>query len=156
MNILLSRIDERLIHGQVMTRWITGLYITRIILIDDAIAKDDFMVDVLMLSAPVGVEVKVMRVDDAVKFIAVDDSPAKTMLLFKDIRYVKALADAGFLVPKLDIGNIGSSPIRKGVTREVFMSPEEQAMAKELCEKGMYIYIQKLPSDKEQDIMTLL
>lgn len=156
MNILLSRIDERLIHGQVMTRWITGLYITRIILIDDTIAKDDFMVDVLLLSAPVGVEVKVMSVDDAVKFIAVDDSSAKTMLLFKDIRYVKALADAGFLVPKLDIGNIGSSPIRKGVTREVFMSPEEQAMAKELCEKGMYIYIQKLPSDKEQDLMALL
>ena len=156
MNILLSRIDERLIHGQVMTRWITGLYITRIILIDDTIAKDDFMVDVLFLSAPVGVEVKVMTVDDAVKFIAVDDSSAKTMLLFKDIRYVKALADAGFLVPRLDIGNIGSSPIRKGVTREVFMSPEEQAMAKELCEKGMYIYIQKLPSDKEQDLMALL
>lgn len=156
MNILLSRIDERLIHGQVMTRWITGLYITRIILIDDTIAKDDFMVDVLLLSAPVGVEVKVMSVDDAVKFITVDDSPAKTMLLFKDIRYVKALADAGFLVPRLDIGNIGSSPIRKGVTREVFMSPEEQAMAKELCEKGMYIYIQKLPSDKEQDLMALL
>lgn len=156
MNILLSRIDERLIHGQVMTRWITGLYITRIILIDDTIAKDDFMVDVLLLSAPVGVEVKVMSVDNAVKFITVDDSPAKTMLLFKDIRYVKALADAGFLVPRLDIGNIGSSPIRKGVTREVFMSPEEQAMAKELCEKGMYIYIQKLPSDKEQDLMALL
>lgn len=59
-------------------------------------------------------------------------------------------------MPRLDIGNIGSSPIRKGVTREVFMSPEEQAMAKELCEKGMYIYIQKLPSDKEQDLMALL
>lgn len=156
MNILLSRIDERLIHGQVMTRWITGLYVTRIILIDDSIAKDDFMVDVLMLSAPVGVDVQVMTVDDAVKFIASDESATKTMLLFKDIRYVKALADAGFLVPKLNIGNIGSSPVRKGVTREVFMSPEEQNMAKELCEKGMYIYIQKLPSDKEQDIMALL
>ena len=67
MNILLSRIDERLIHGQVMTRWITGLYITRIILIDDAIAKDDFMVDVLLLSAPVGVDVQVMTVEEAVK-----------------------------------------------------------------------------------------
>lgn len=156
MNILLSRIDERLIHGQVMTRWITGLYVTRIILIDDTIAKDDFMVDVLMLSAPVGVDAQVMSVDDAVKFIASDNSSTKTMLLFKDIRYVKALADAGFLVPRLNIGNIGSSPIRKGVTREVFMSPEEQNMAKELCEKGMYIYIQKLPSDKEQDIMALL
>ena len=90
MNILLSRIDERLIHGQVMTRWITGLYITRIILIDDAIAKDDFMVDVLLLSAPVGVDVQVMTVEEAVKVIASDDSSTKTMLLFKDIRYVKA------------------------------------------------------------------
>ena len=112
MNILLSRIDERLIHGQVMTRWITGLYITRIILIDDTIAKDDFMVDVLLLSAPVGVDVQVMTVEEAVKVIASDDSSTKTMLLFKDIRYVKALADSGFLVPRLNIGNIGSSQER--------------------------------------------
>ncbi len=156
MNVLLSRIDERLIHGQVMTRWITGLYITRIILIDDKIAKDDFMVDVLMLSAPVGVEVKAMTVEDALKFVAADASDAKTMLLFKDIRYVKALADGGYQIPKLDIGNIGSSPIRKAVTREVFMSPEEQEIARELCGRGMYIYIQKLPSDKEQDLKDLI
>lgn len=156
MNVLLSRIDERLIHGQVMTRWITGLYITRIILIDDKIAKDDFMVDVLMLSAPVGVEVKAMTVEDALKFVAADTSDAKTMLLFKDIRYVKALADGGYQIPKLDIGNIGSSPIRKAVTREVFMSPEEQEIARELCGRGMYIYIQKLPSDKEQDLKDLI
>ena len=156
MNILLARIDERLIHGQVMTRWITGLYVTRIILVDDKIARDDFMVDVLMLSAPVGVEVVVLTVEDALKLIASDTSSAKTILLFKDIRYVKALADGGFLIPRLDIGNIGSSPIRKGITREVFMSPEEQAIAKERCDKGMYIYIQKLPTDKEQDLHSLL
>lgn len=156
MNLLLSRIDERLIHGQVMTRWITGLYITRIILVDDKIANDDFMVDVLMLSAPVGVEVKALTVKDALNFIQTETSSAKTMLLFKDIRYVKALAEGGFMVPKLDIGNIGSSPVRKGVTREVFMSPEEQEIARHLNAMGMYIYIQKLPSDREQDLMALL
>lgn len=156
MNLLLSRIDERLIHGQVMTRWITGLYITRIILVDDKIANDDFMVDVLMLSAPVGVEVKALTVKDALNFIQTETSSAKTMLLFKDIRYVKALAEGGFMVPKLDIGNIGSSPVRKAVTREVFMSPEEQEIARHLNAMGMYIYIQKLPSDREQDLMALL
>lgn len=156
MNLLLSRIDERLIHGQVMTRWITGLYITRIILVDDKIANDDFMVDVLMLSAPVGVEVKALTVKDALNFIQTDTTSAKTMLLFKDIRYVKALAEGGFMVPKLDIGNIGSSPVRKAVTREVFMSPEEQEIARHLNAMGMYIYIQKLPSDREQDLMALL
>lgn len=156
MNLLLSRIDERLIHGQVMTRWITGLYITRIILVDDKIANDDFMVDVLMLSAPVGVEVKALTVKDALNFIQTETSSAKTMLLFKDIRYVKALAEGGFMVPKLDIGNIGSSPVRKAVTREVFMSSEEQEIARHLNAMGMYIYIQKLPSDREQDLMALL
>ena len=156
MHLLLSRIDERLIHGQVMPRWITGLYITRIILVDDKIANDDFMVDVLMLSAPVGVEVKALTVKDALNFIQTETSSAKTMLLFKDIRYVKALAEGGFMVPKLDIGNIGSSPVRKAVTREVFMSPEEQEIARHLNAMGMYIYIQKLPSDREQDLMALL
>ncbi len=156
MNLLLSRIDERLIHGQVMTAWITGLFIKRILLVDDKIAKDEFMVEVLALSAPAGVEVRALTAADAAKLIASDTSDAKTMLLFQNIRAVRALAEEGYLVPRLNIGNIGSSPVRKGITREVFMSPEEQDIARELCGKGMYIYIQKLPTDKEQDLSKLI
>ena len=156
MNIMLSRIDERLIHGQVMTRWISGLFVTRIILIDDQIAKDEFMYEVLMLSAPVGITVLVLSVDDALKLFREDSSDEKTLLLFKDVRYVKALLDKDFNVGRLNIGNIGSSPIRKGITREVFMSDEEIEIVKALCSGGIYVYLQKLPTDKEVDIRTRL
>jgi mannose/fructose/N-acetylgalactosamine-specific phosphotransferase system component IIB len=154
MKIMLSRIDERLIHGQVMTRWITGLYVTKIILIDDNIARDEFMYEVLLLSAPVGVTVLVLTVEDAYKLLSEDESTEKTLLLFKDIRFVKALSDKGYKVERLNIGNIGSSPVRKGITREVFMSSEEIEIARELSNAGVYVYIQKLPTDKEVDIKT--
>lgn len=156
MNVMLSRIDERLIHGQVMTRWITGLLVTRIILVDDQIAKDEFMYEVLLLSAPVGVTVSVLSVDGALSLIRGDSSEEKTLLLFKDIRYVKVLLDKGFNVGRLNIGNIGSSPVRKAITREVFMSAEEIEIVKALCAGGVYVYIQKLPTDKEVDIITRL
>jgi len=154
MNVRLLRVDERLIHGQIMTRWITGLSITRIILVDDNVAKDDFLREVLLLASPVGVDVLVLSVDDAIKLIDTDTSDQKTMLLFKEITYVKQLWDKGFRFKRLNIGNIGSSPKRKAITREVYMSDEEKKIAKELCSHGIYVYIQKLPTDKEQDILS--
>ena len=47
MNIVLCRVDERLIHGQVMTAWVKKAWIKKIILVDDELASDDFMKEVL-------------------------------------------------------------------------------------------------------------
>ncbi|MBE6083621.1 MAG: PTS sugar transporter subunit IIB, partial [Tissierellaceae bacterium] len=54
-NIVLTRIDDRLIHGQVMTAWVKQTKATRIIIIDDVVAKDDFMKKVLTMAAPPGI-----------------------------------------------------------------------------------------------------
>lgn len=59
MNVCLARVDERLIHGQVMTAWVKKAWIKKIMLVDDEIVKDDFMKEVLSMSAPAGVKVEV-------------------------------------------------------------------------------------------------
>ena len=56
-NLLLVRIDDRLIHGQVMTAWMKTLPAKQIIVIDDKVAKDDFMLFVLQNAAPSGIKV---------------------------------------------------------------------------------------------------
>ena len=156
MNVVLSRIDERLIHGQVMTRWIKGLFVKRILVIDNKIANDDFYKQVLTMSAPSGIELKCLNAEDAAREINESSDDVNTLLLFKEISMAKNLADAGYLVSELDIGNVGSSRIRKAVTKQVFMSDEEVQIAKDLNSRGMKIVIQMLPTDSAVDLMPLI
>ena len=67
MKVTLARVDERLIHGQVMTAWCKKCWIKTIILVDKEIAQDEFMISVLEMSAPAGVKV-------IVKSVAFEDS----------------------------------------------------------------------------------
>ena len=156
MKVSFARVDERLIHGQVMTAWVKKYWIKKIILVDDEIVKDDFMKEVLTLSAPSGVKIEVRSAADAVAELEKDDSDASTMLLFKDLQYALLLVNYGFPLKELDIGNIGSAPGRKPITREVYISDEEKEMLRQLNQKNIYVYIQKLPQDTQVDVMKKL
>ena len=156
MRISLARVDERLIHGQVMTSWVKKCWIKTIILVDDEIVKDDFMKEVLSLSAPQGVSVEVRSVLETAELYRNDASDTSTMLLFKELSYVLDCVNHGVEFDALNIGNIGSSPTRKPFTKEVYLSDKEVDIVKELISKGMYVYIQKLPQNLEQDVSKLI
>ena len=67
MSIVLTRVDFRLIHGQVITRWLTQCQINEIVTVDTALSKDEFMQDVFKMAAPKGVKIKILDIDTAVK-----------------------------------------------------------------------------------------
>ena len=154
MKISLCRVDERLIHGQVMTAWVKKFWIKKIILVDDELASDDFMKEVLALSAPSGVKVEVRSVEDTLQTVNASQNDESTLLLFKEVKYAYELYKIGFDMKELNIGNVGSSPVRKAITTQVYMSEEEKNMCREMNEKGVYVYIQKLPQDSQVDVMT--
>ena len=154
MKISLCRVDERLIHGQVMTAWVKKCWIKKIILVDDELASDDFMKEVLALSAPSGVKVEVRGVEDTLQTINSSEGDESTLLLFKEIRFAYELFKVGYDLKELNIGNVGSSPVRKAITNQVYLSEEEKNMCRELNENGVYVYIQKLPQDSQVDVMT--
>lgn len=151
--VCFARVDERLIHGQVMTSWVKKYWIKKIILVDDDIVQDDFMKDVLVLSAPQGVKVEVRSAADTAAALENEKAEENTMLLFKDLRYVQLLVNYGFPLKELNIGNIGSAPGRKAITREVYVSEEEKEILRELSGKEIFVYIQKLPQDAQVDVM---
>jgi PTS system mannose-specific IIB component len=152
LKLSLARVDERLIHGQVMTAWVKKHWIKKIILVDDDLVKDDFMKEVLCLSAPQGVKIEVRSAADTVAAMENDSSDESTMFLFKDLKYVLMLVNYGYALPELDIGNIGSAPGRKPFTKEVYISEAEKDILRELIQKNVHVYIQKLPQDAQVDV----
>lgn len=136
-----ARVDERLIHGQVMTAWVKKYWIKKIILVDDEIVQDSFMQEVLSMSAPQGVKVEVRSAADAAAELGEDTSDDNVMLLFKELKYAGLLVNYGYPLEELDIGNIGSAPGRKAITKEgISPTPRRISSADSMRRTSMSIF----------------
>ncbi len=151
MNVVACRVDERLVHGQIMTSWAKRLQLKRIVVVDDAVAKDDFMCAVLSMSAPAGVAIDILSVADAAEKVKGDAGDEKTMLLFKGpaaaLELARALAGTPQALRELNLGNLGSGPGRTELTKRVFLSAEERGQVRELQGLGVRVYLQMLYTD---------
>lgn len=149
MNLALTRIDERLIHGQVMTAWLSATGSDRILIVDDETYQDEFVQQVLELAAPKNVEVKVLDVVGAKQIFNQEDE-RKTILLFKHPLYVWKLIEAGISLNEVELGNMGSKPTRNKLCKMVYVSQEEEALFDRINEKGCTVYVRMLPNDPKR------
>ena len=111
--ISLIRIDDRLIHGQVMTRWIKHVETTTILIIDDDLVNDDFMVSVLEMSVPKGISLKVVDVSSAITTLSTDADNEKYLILTKGPNPLLKLVQNNIPLKNIILGGMGVSNIRK-------------------------------------------
>jgi D-glucosaminate PTS system EIIB component len=156
-NIKLSRVDFRLIHGQVMTRWVINLGINKIVVVDNGSARNAFFTKILVNAAPKGVEVKVYDQDTAVKRWNEDQfGSGNILLLFKDITGAKESWENGLKFNKLQIGGIGGAAGQKNVYKQIVMSKEDYNRLKVLHDGGVEVYLQPIPEDKPYQFSTVI
>lgn len=99
-DIVLCRIDSRLIHGQVMTKWVNQSSANKIVVVSDELAADEFMLQIYLLSAPAGVKVECYGIEDTIKHWNEDQFGAgKVLLLLPDLKSMKQVYDGGVTVP---------------------------------------------------------
>lgn len=145
-NVTLIRVDFRLIHGQVATKWSKVAQATKIVVVDDDSSKDDLLKSVLKMAAPQGVKCLVYSVDRAVeKWKERQFGDGKVMVVFKDISACYKAWKGGLAVPKLQLGNVPNRAGRKVLFGEVFVDAEEMAMLREMADAGVAIEIHTIP-----------
>jgi PTS system mannose-specific IIB component len=147
----LVRIDDRLIHGQVIAVWCKHQPFSRIVIVDDAVAADAFMQQVLQLSAPPGLRVDVFSIAEGIQALNAD-TPARrtTMVLVKSPQTARRLYDGGLKYNALNIGGIGHGPGRKNIFKNIAASAEEIVILKDLLNKGVKITLLTVPGEKSQ------
>ncbi|MEE1313652.1 MAG: PTS sugar transporter subunit IIB [Lachnospiraceae bacterium] len=154
-NVLLARVDDRLIHGQVMTAWMKLLPAKQIIIIDDKVATDDFMISVLEMAAPKGVKVRVFSCDKATEILAKGIKTPSILLAKSPITY-KRLIDGGVDLTAVNLGGMGINETRTTLYKNLAASPEERTAIKEMLDAGVDVKIQVIPADKVVEIKNLL
>jgi mannose/fructose/N-acetylgalactosamine-specific phosphotransferase system component IIB len=149
MTLTLVRVDDRLIHGQVVAVWLRAVGADRIVIVDDPTARDEFLRTVLTLAAPEGVPVEVLGLAaGAVRVAALAAAPERTLVLLRSPLTALALRRAGVEFELLNVGGIGAGPGRRLVHRSVSASPDELAALRELERLGTRVELRALVDDR--------
>ncbi|MCL4424954.1 MAG: PTS sugar transporter subunit IIB [Firmicutes bacterium] len=146
MGFALVRVDDRLIHGQVMAVWAKGLSAERIVIVDDGVAQDPFLQKVMRLAAPPHIKVEIWGMLNAPKVLREGDHE-KTILLLKRPEVALELRKKGVLFEQLNVGGIGAGPGRKPIYRNISASPTEIQVFAELTAMGVEVVFRIVPDD---------
>ena len=156
MTVELFRIDDRLIHGQVVVGWGQPLDIGFIVLVDDTVAASDWEQELYRMGVPPEMEVYFHSAADAItampKYVA---DPRRGILLTGDIATMQRLVDGG-VVTNVNVGGIHSKPGRVQRLRYVFLSPDEESQLRTLAANGVKVSAQDVPGARSVSLPDLL
>jgi len=156
-NIVLSRIDDRLIHGQVVTSWVKQTGGNRIMIVDDALTKDIFMQKILKAAAPPDVVVDVLTIEAAAVMLkGEEESGEKIIILTKVPQTLEKLIEGGVKLKRIVLGGMGAKEGRKKFNRNVSASREEMDSMKRMIEGGTEIVFQLVPVESPVDVRKML
>ncbi len=156
MTLVLNRIDDRLIHGQVVVGWGQPLDVKFIVLVDDAVADSDWEQDLYRMGVPPEMEVCFHSAADAANRL--DGYRAQTragILLTGDIATMRRLVDEGG-VREVKVGGIHHRAGRTQHLRYVFLTAAEAEALRELQARGAVVTAQDVPAARAIPLDELL
>ncbi|EJJ0661394.1 PTS mannose transporter subunit IIAB [Cronobacter sakazakii] len=157
MVIGLARIDDRLIHGQVATRWTKETNVSRIIVVSDEVAADNVRKTLLTQVAPPGVTAHVV---DVAKMIRVYNNPKyageRVMLLFTNPTDVERIVEGGVKITSVNIGGMAYRQGKTQVNNAVSVDEKDIEAFKKLNARGIELEVRKVSNDPRLKMMDLI
>lgn len=147
------RVDDRLIHGQVATRWSSELKINRIMVIDDAVAANDMEKNMLRIAAPQNVNTSILSIDKAAKNIKNGNyNSQKVLLIVKSPIVLVELLKKGLNIKQVNIGNMSNREGTQQIKKSISVNDSEVQAIEYLQKKGVKVIAQMVPDDPDTDI----
>ncbi len=157
MKIVLARIDDRLIHGQVATRWTKETNVKRIIVVSDEVAQDTVRSTLLKQVAPPGVSSHVV---DVAKCVRVYNNPKyageRVMLLFTNPTDVLRIVEDGVTIESINIGGMAFRQGKTQINNAISVDETDIEAFEKLNSRGIELEARKVASDTRLNMMDLL
>ncbi|WP_430536057.1 mannose/fructose/sorbose PTS transporter subunit IIA [Listeria rocourtiae] len=157
IKFVLARVDSRLLHGQVATAWTKSTNPTRIIVVSDAVSKDDLRKKLIEQAAPPGVKANVIPVD---KMIEISKDPrfgnTKALLLFENPQDVLRAVEGGVEIEQVNVGSMAHSVGKVVVSKVLAMGQEDVEAFDKLKEKGIKFDVRKVPNDSSANMEDII
>ena len=157
MAIVLFRVDDRLIHGQVVIGWGRPLGVTRIVLVDDSVSQSDWEQDLYRMAVPPDIEVRFVDVAGAAAHLGEWQGDAgRTLVLTGDLLTMAALrAAVPALVRQVNLGGVHHRPGRRERLPYLYLTDEELRGLVALEQGGAEVTAQDLPTTQPVSVRSL-
>lgn len=157
MALELYRIDDRLIHGQVVVGWGQPLDLKFIVLVDDEVAGSDWEQELYRMGVPPEMDVHFDAVEEAAGRLArYQDDERRGLLLTGDIDTMSRLVETTPSIRRVNVGGIHHRPGRIQRLRYVFLTPDEERQLRALASKGLEVTAQDVPAARPIPLDELL
>ena len=146
--ITLVRVDHRLIHGQVITKWVKIADAKKIIIVDDYLGQDSFMADIYKMAAPSGIDVEILTTEEAGQAFINDNMGDKNIfLLFKNIEMAIKAYKCGVKYTQLQLGGVPNEAGKKMIFTAVSLGQKDVESIQELHSNGVESVLQVVPEE---------
>lgn len=157
IKFVLTRIDSRLLHGQVATAWTKAVNPDRIIVVSDSVSKDSLRKELIEQAAPPGVKAHVIPIQ---KMIDITKDPrfggTKALLLFENPEDVETVVKGGVDIETINVGSMAHSTGKVMVNKAISVDQTDIDAFKYLKDQGIKFDVRKVPNDSSQDLFKLL
>jgi mannose/fructose/N-acetylgalactosamine-specific phosphotransferase system component IIB len=155
--VLLARVDDRLIHGQVVHGWARPLDADLFAIVSDELRADPERAELYLLAVPEGAEGRALSVAEALgpEFRSAAEA-ARTILLFADLATALRLAEGGFPLESLNIGGLHHASGKHQVLPYVFLDSGDRDALRRLAGLGVRVGAQDLPGNAAHELTALM
>ena len=148
--IKLVRVDFRLIHGQVITKWSNTISAKEIVVVNDQLSKDEYMAEIYIMAAPPGMKVNVLSINDFVTQVKNSSyASGNVLVLFKNIKDSKDVVELGVPFKQVQIGGLGSGNGRTSVVKGISIDAADVENLTAIQNSGAEVSFQVTPEEQK-------
>jgi len=155
-NILLTRIDNRLIHGQVGVTWVNHLGANLILVANDKVAEDPVQQSLMDMVVPDVIQTRFFTIQKTIDVIHKAAARQKIFIVVKDPHDVLRLVKGGVPIKKVNIGNMHYEEGKTQISSTVSVDEADKAAFRELAQLGVELDLRRVPDEKGQNILDLI
>ncbi len=157
MTLALVRLDDRLIHGQVVIGWGNALRAQAILLIDDGVHESEWEQDLYRMGVPSDLDLEFSSSQDAATALARwERSPKRTIVLLSDVTALARVCQGTTVVKRVNLGGLHDKSGRSRRLRYVYLSDDEAKTLRELAATGIEISAQDVPTAESVPLKEVL
>ncbi|MDB5287737.1 MAG: mannose/fructose/sorbose transporter subunit [Mucilaginibacter sp.] len=155
--IKLTRIDDRLVHGQVAFTWTPALGVDCLIVANDKVAKDEFMKMALGLAKPAGTKLLIKSLIEAAAFLNDEKNKTlKVLLLINSVKDAYIMANEVPEIQSINFGGIRSKEGSRLISKAVAVSDDDITIIRDLLNKEIELEVRQVPTDQKQMLESLI
>lgn len=151
--IVLNRVDDRLIHGQVMTGWLGLRRANTIWIVDDSVASNPMMLDIFRFAAPSGIKIEAFTVDAVAERLRdLSSGHDRVILIAKVPKTFLRLLEKGYRPSDVNYGAMAHKPNSRNVASNCDLAPDEIEDTEKLHQQGVRVWIQLVPFGGQKSV----